>query len=425
MPTAGRRAPPAHRPPARRGRAGLGAGLAPARLRRAGARARPVRHGRGRRAGARAAAPDHHAAATGWTTSASCPTGPARSSCSTCRRTSTTTPTLPEPVQVTDGDADCADVAWRPDGGVLAFVSARHARRRPRPGHATSTRCRAAGAGAPAGHRRPRAAPSRPRRPTAGRCRHRRPDWARGRTSSRGTCALPGGPTAARCTRAHRSSDHRGARRRRTVWSTRRARRRCERRGAVELLRVPLDGSAAGRRWSTGPSDVRRLRAPAAGVVVAMVARPSAGELVASRRRRRLLTDFGGLGAPAAAAAGRADRRPRPTATRCTAGWTCPTGAGPHPVLLISTAARSRSTAGRLFDEAQVYAAAGYAVVVQPARVVRLRRRRTAAPIGGAWRARRRRRPRPARRRAGGPGARRRPRRRHGRLVRRLPDRRC
>src|SRR4051812_35097169 len=35
---------------------------------------------------------------------------------------------LPDPVQVTSGDADCADVAWSPDGAELAFVSARHER---------------------------------------------------------------------------------------------------------------------------------------------------------------------------------------------------------------------------------------------------------------------------------------------------------
>jgi Tol biopolymer transport system component len=34
----------------------------------------------------------------------------------------------PPPVQVTTGDADCADVTWRPDGAELAFVSARHER---------------------------------------------------------------------------------------------------------------------------------------------------------------------------------------------------------------------------------------------------------------------------------------------------------
>src|SRR5688572_26504739 len=33
---------------------------------------------------------------------------------------------LPEPVQLTPGDTDCTDVAWRPDGQALAFVSARH-----------------------------------------------------------------------------------------------------------------------------------------------------------------------------------------------------------------------------------------------------------------------------------------------------------
>ena len=32
---------------------------------------------------------------------------------------------------MTDGDADCTDVTWRPDGAELAFVSARHARADP------------------------------------------------------------------------------------------------------------------------------------------------------------------------------------------------------------------------------------------------------------------------------------------------------
>src|SRR4051812_20871623 len=35
---------------------------------------------------------------------------------------------LPTPRQVTSGDADCTGVAWSPDGGSLAFVSAQHER---------------------------------------------------------------------------------------------------------------------------------------------------------------------------------------------------------------------------------------------------------------------------------------------------------
>src|SRR3954464_1761989 len=34
----------------------------------------------------------------------------------------------PQPMQVTTGDADCADVTWSPDGTELAFVSSRHER---------------------------------------------------------------------------------------------------------------------------------------------------------------------------------------------------------------------------------------------------------------------------------------------------------
>ena len=108
-----------------------------------------------------------------------------------------------------------------------------------------------------------------------------------------------------------------------------------ERRGAVELLRVPLDGGEP-EVLVDGPFTVRGFAA-AGGVVVACVAHDrSAGELIAiTPGRRRLLTAFGrplgetGRRAPDAGAHGdRADGYP-------VHGWvTVPPGPGPHPVLL-------------------------------------------------------------------------------------------
>ena len=66
-----------------------------------------------------------------------------------------------------------------------------------------------------------------------------------------------------------------------------------QRRGGVELLRVPLDGGPA-ETLVDGPFTVRGVAA-GGGVVVAVVAHDrSAGELIAlTPGRRRLLTEFG------------------------------------------------------------------------------------------------------------------------------------
>ena len=46
------------------------------------------------------------------------------------------------------------------------------------------------------------------------------------------------------------------------------------------------------------------------------------------------------------------------------AGWSRPTGPGPHPVLLVVHGGPHAAYGPALFDEAQVYASAGYAVVL-------------------------------------------------------------
>jgi dipeptidyl aminopeptidase/acylaminoacyl peptidase len=141
-----------------------------------------------------------------------------------------------------------------------------------------------------------------------------------------------------------------------------------ESRGAVGLIRVPLEaaGSAEPQPVLTGPRQVGGYAA-AAGVLVAAVAEPaSAGELVALRDGvEQRLTSFG------AELAERGEIRPMQELTATAPdgypvhGWVIrPDGPGPHPVLFSIHGGPYRQYGWTLFDEAQVYAGAGYAVVL-------------------------------------------------------------
>jgi dipeptidyl aminopeptidase/acylaminoacyl peptidase len=273
----------------------------------------------------------------------------------------------PAPVQVTIGEADCTDVAWRPDGAELAFVSARH--------------------------------------PCADRDLVRdvyavRPDGEglRRVTASRGDCAVPAYDPAGRTIYVtavpdlgpdgvdfvarqavpcrvdadggelepllDAEDDHRGDETPSTVLHEGGVLVGVQRRGAVELLRVPLDGGAP-ESLVDGPFTVRSFAA-GGGVVVAVVAHDrSAGELIAlTPGRRRLLTAFGHpLGET-----GRVHRLAERTATASDGypvhGWvTTPPGPGPHPVLLSIHGGPFAQYGWTLFDETQTYVSAGYAVV--------------------------------------------------------------
>lgn len=136
------------------------------------------------------------------------------------------------------------------------------------------------------------------------------------------------------------------------------------RRGAVELLSIGPDGELT--PVLTGPRQVRGFDS-AGGVTAAVVATDvSAGELVAvTAAGERVLTDVGALLAGAATL-----RRLEPlTATSAdgstTSGWLVrPAGDGPHPVLLVIHGGPFTQFGYGLFDEAQVYVSAGYAVVL-------------------------------------------------------------
>jgi dipeptidyl aminopeptidase/acylaminoacyl peptidase len=272
-----------------------------------------------------------------------------------------------EPQQVTGGDVDDTDVAWSPDGSELAFVSARHesadadlvsdvyAVRPDGGGLRRVTESRAACA-------QPTYAPdgrtilltAQPDLGDTGR------DFV-GRNSTLCRVDVSGGPVRP----VLDPEEHdRGDETPTTVVAGGAALIGVQRRGAVELLRVPLDGGEP-ERLVEGPYTVRGIGV-GGGVVVATVAHDrSAGELIAiTPGRRRLITGFG---APLQAT-GRLHRMRERTATAPDGypvhGWvTAPPGPGPHPVLLTVHGGPFAQYGWTLFDETQAYVEAGYAVV--------------------------------------------------------------
>lgn len=268
-----------------------------------------------------------------------------------------------EPVRVTEGPLDHeGPVAWRPDGGELVFAASLHA------SHDTDLVCDLWAAAPEAG--------AKPRRVTDGTLSAGAPAYSAdgstvyflgdrlgedlrdfvGRTTAVWSVPADGSAAPARLTP---EEDPRFvgslAVTPEGVLAT------AERRGAVDLLRVPFAGGE--------PAEVLADKvqvqafATAAGVTVAAVADGrSSGELVAvSERGARPLT---------ALAAG-VDPLPLQELVAHTAdgypvhGWLAvPEGEGPHPVLLMIHGGPFAPYGHQLFDEAQVYASAGYAVAM-------------------------------------------------------------
>lgn len=273
----------------------------------------------------------------------------------------------PQPVQVTHGDADCADVAWHPGGDELAFVSARHPRAdRDLVRDVHVIRQDGSGLRQVTGSRGDCAFPAYD--PTGHTLYVTAvPDLGAGGVDFVGRqpvpcrVAAPGGPLEPLL---DAEEHHRGDETPATVVVDGAVLVGVQRRGAVHLLRVPADG-AAPEPLIDGPFTVRSVAA-GGGVVVAVVAHDrSAGELIAlTPGRRRLLTGFGS----ALGETGRLHRMREQAATAPDGhpvhGWvTKPDGPGPHPVLLTIHGGPFAQYGWSLFDETQTYVSAGYAVV--------------------------------------------------------------
>jgi len=272
-----------------------------------------------------------------------------------------------EPKQLTDSDVDETEVTWSPDGQTLAFVSRRHADRE----QDMRTDIFAIAADG-SGLRQITATSLYAAQPTfapdgstiyfygedlgpSGRA------FVGSQTGLFAVSAIPAAsaPQATRLTdpETYNAGDGTGV----TVLAETGVLFGNENRGGIELLRVPFDGGEP-EPLLTGARQVQSF-AVAAGIVVAVVVDAgSSGELVVLRDGvERVLTDFR-AGQPAVLpmeelTASAPDGYP-------VHGWLVrPEGDGPHPVLLMIHGGPFAQYGWMPFDEAQVYAGAGYAVV--------------------------------------------------------------
>jgi dipeptidyl aminopeptidase/acylaminoacyl peptidase len=266
-----------------------------------------------------------------------------------------------EPQQITAGDQEDTDVAWSPDGTRLAFVSRRHERREHdraadifliRPDGSDlrlltdSTLWLAAPAFAADGA-------------TILACGEEIGD---GVVANNGVWAIevaaPGRPRRL----TDQESVHVSGER--LVIDGDRVLAVAENRGTDELLAVPMDGSPA----SVVSSGYRQLKAAdrAGDAIVVTYADPQTpGELARVEGDKVVpLTDFGadlrGTGRTVAISEITAHA---PDGYPVHGFLALPQGDGPHPVLLMIHGGPYTQYGWGIFDEAQVYAGAGYAVV--------------------------------------------------------------
>jgi dipeptidyl aminopeptidase/acylaminoacyl peptidase len=269
-----------------------------------------------------------------------------------------------EPQQITEGDYDSEQPAWSPDGAWLAFVSARHDTReselnsdvfvvRPDGSELRQVTDTTLWLG------RPRFSPDGASLLTLGAFPGR--DRSRWVAVQNGLYAVDvAGGTPHRLTDEEQynlvDAD--------IVLHRDRALVLVENRGAVDLLAVPLDGSSpsvvsSGRRQITGADAADDT------IVLSYKDESSFGELgVLTGSDVTKGTDFG--------AAIREHAPPRPLVELTASApdghalhgfLVTPDGPGPHPVLLMIHGGPFAQYGWALFDEAQVYAEAGYAVV--------------------------------------------------------------
>jgi dipeptidyl aminopeptidase/acylaminoacyl peptidase len=274
----------------------------------------------------------------------------------------------PAPLQVSIGDFDHADVTWSPDSSLLAFTSARHESRDVDLRRDVFV-CTPEGTGL----RRVTDTTLNVAQPAFG------PDGQTlyflgedlgpdgrvfvARLTGLFVVPVDGSERPRRLTDPERH--HFGSSPARTVVTADGVLFGNENRGAVDLVLVPFDGGEprpvlAGARQAVGYDE-------AAGVVVATVTTGTdAGEVVVVHDgEQRLLTSFG----EELFSTGRVRPIEEITATAPDGypvhGWVVrPDGEGPHPVLLMIHGGPFAQYGWTLLDEAQVYAGAGYAVVM-------------------------------------------------------------
>jgi dipeptidyl aminopeptidase/acylaminoacyl peptidase len=274
-----------------------------------------------------------------------------------------------EPVQVTSGDFDDWAVTWSQDGQQLAFVSARHDSRDTDlvtdiwlcapDGSRLRSLTRPAPAGGPVlSIDQASFTPDGKSVCFAAIELDADGTGTSGRNSGLWSVPADGSAPARRLTDAEPVNLARGG----TIETTQAgALVTAEHRGAVELLLVPYDGGEPDPLLS-GHRQVEGI-GRTDSVVVASVTDPgTCGELIAlADGTERKLTSFAEIESPLA-----------PEEITATApdgypvhGWIVrPAGPGPHPILLLIHGGPFTQYGWRLFDEAQVYADAGYAVVM-------------------------------------------------------------
>jgi dipeptidyl aminopeptidase/acylaminoacyl peptidase len=268
--------------------------------------------------------------------------------------------------QVSKGDFDSTDVAWSPDGSSLAFASARHERRE----HDRVSDIFVMGADG--SDVRPLTDStlvlSVPQFAPDGRTvvaigRDPGPENRLGVSHTEGVWAIdvdrPGRPRRLTDEEAINVSGER------VVVERDRALVIVDNRGADDLLAVPLDGSQPAV-VSAGPRRIYGFDVAGDTIVIAYEDPSSPGELatVAADGSITRRTDF----AAELRATGRTVGLQEVTAS-APDGYpvhgflAVPSGPGPHPVLLMIHGGPFAQYGWGLFDEAQVYAGAGYAVV--------------------------------------------------------------
>ncbi|MFW5419198.1 S9 family peptidase [Nocardiopsis sp. CNT-189] len=269
----------------------------------------------------------------------------------------------PEPVRVTEGDHDHSGPDWSPDGRLLAFASARH-EGRDTDMVADVWTCAPDGTGLRRITRNDLAASAARFTPDGSSvvftAHDPGPERTRATTENEGLWSVPadGGAPPVRLTDEERFHLGMGTA---AVPVADGVLFPAEHRGAVRLLLVPYGGGEP--EVLLGGERLAGTPAHAAGTTVVPVGDArSPGELVAlDGAGERVLTAFNthpGWLPPEEIEGAAPDGYP-------VHGWLVrPAGPGPHPVLLMIHGGPFAQYGWRVFDEAQVYAEAGYAVVM-------------------------------------------------------------